>query len=174
MCKKFHTAHAKWAAQAGSLPWAFRISAPSQGSGKPWKLKLESRFLGASISVLRYWHQIKIGSPKAHLIIPYRVLPWLLQQTHSATGEVECNEPLAENLVGWTEAEECSTPDGNLHLHLESMETHGVKKHQDTSAVSNNFCFKLSLWNFHFWGVNFVAICCHMQSLRRVEYAAQR
>lgn len=68
------------------------------------------------------------------------MLPWLLQQTHSVTGEVEYNEPLAEKLVGQTEAEECSTPDGNLHLHLESVETQGAKDIQRLSLSPGHIC----------------------------------
>lgn len=109
--------------------------------------QLESGSLGASPSVVWYWNPVKTGSPRAHLILPYHVLPWLFQSTRSGKGEVECNESLAENLVGWTEAGESSILDGNLHRHLESAETHKVKhlpykdSLQDTSGVSNNLFF---------------------------------
>ena len=128
---------------------------------------LEAGSPEASSSVIRYWNQVKTESSRAHLILPYHELPWLFQPTRSVKGEVECNESLAENLVGWTEAEECSTLDGNLQLHLESAETHEAKhlpsegSLQDKSAVSNNFCLNFYLWMLHFF-VHFVAICCHI------------
>lgn len=150
--------------QAASLSWDFRISvmAPSQGSGKPWKLNLESGFLGGSTLIVRYWNQVKTGSPKAH---PYHVLPWLFQPTRSVKGEVECNEHLAENLVGWTEAEERSILDGNLRLHLESAETHGAENlNLETLSRTHLQHHAISVWIFtsHNPRGFFCPFCGHM------------
>lgn len=98
-----------------------------------------------SISVVRYWNQINSESPRAYLILPYHVLPWLFQPGCSVKPELECNESLSENLVGWTAAEECSILDGNLQLRLEPVETHEADhlpskgSLQDTSALSDHF-----------------------------------
>lgn len=49
-------------------------------------------------------------------------------------------------------------PDGNLHLHLESVKTHGAKDiHLETLSPGHictikQFLFQSLTMNFHFWG----------------------